>query len=96
MPEAIVMDDDNSPATINQEDVKGLDSILEQLIKLIEHFMERMKTNDLQQEQLELAYLIGSLWGQKKVKYYMVYSLIIRNSNYLPKLNLNVLNEAIK
>jgi hypothetical protein len=72
VPEAIVMDDDNSPATINQEDVKDLDSILEQLIKLIEHFMERMKTNDLQQEQLELAYLIESLWGQKKVKYYMV------------------------
>jgi len=71
VPEAIVMDDNNSPATINQDDVKDLDSILEQLIKLIEHFMERMKTNDLQKEQLELAHLIGSLWGQKKVKYYM-------------------------
>ena len=93
MPEAIVMDDDNSPATINQEDVKGLDSILEQLIKLIEHFMERMKTNDLQQEQLELAYLIGSLWGQKKVKYYMVQYSIIRNSNFPPKFNLYILNE---
>ena len=93
MPEAIVMDDDNSPATINKGDVKDLDSILEQLIKLIEHFMERMKTNDLQQEQLELAYLIGSLWGQKKVKYYMVQDLIIRISNFPPKFNLYVLNE---
>ena len=72
VPEAIVMENDNAPATIKEEDVKELESLLEQLIKLIEHFMERMKTNDLQQEQLELAYLIGSLWGQKKVKYYMV------------------------
>ena len=72
VPEAIAIADDDHGPIINREDVKNLESLLENLIKLIEHFIERMKTNDLQQEQLELAYVIGSLWGQRKVKYYMV------------------------
>ena len=72
VPEIVVMENDNIPDTLNKEDTKNLQSLIEHLIKLIQHNVERMKTNDLQQEQLELAYVIGSLWGQRKVKYYMV------------------------
>ena len=79
VPEAIVIadHDDHDGPIIQEEDVKNLETLLENLIKLMEHFIERMKTNDLQQEQLELAYVIGSLWGQRKVKYYMVCTYLI-------------------
>ena len=72
VPEIVEMKDDSIPKNVNKEDVKNVQSLVEHLIKLIQHFMERMKTNDLHQEQMELAYVIGSLWGQRKVKYYMV------------------------
>lgn len=50
-------------------------AILKQLIWLINHFGERLKTTDFQQDQLELAHVIGVLLANRKLAYFKVRSL---------------------
>jgi hypothetical protein len=58
----------------NIEEAKEvLGPLIRHLISVIDHFGERLKTEDVYQKQLELALMIGSLLADKKLQYFKVF-----------------------
>lgn len=56
--------------------VQEMEAILKQLIWLVDHFGERLKTTDIEQDQLELAHVIGVLLANRQLTYFKVSSAL--------------------
>lgn len=55
---------------VGQEAIEELDKAVQHLLATIDHYGERLKTEDVYQKQLELAHTIGKLLAQKKLQYF--------------------------